>query len=77
MENRQFSRVSANGRWLVLKRELEVVIEFDQENQEFLLEYPELNIVLGAKTREELWEEFCRDFFWLWDEYGKSNEPSR
>ncbi len=70
----EFSMVPANGRWLVLKRELEVMIEFDQENQEFLLEYPELNIVLGAKTREELWDEFCRDFFWLWAEYGKSNE---
>ena len=55
-------------RWAII----EIAIDFDQEAQEFVLEWPELNIFLGAETREELWDDFVQDFFWLWEEYGKS-----
>ena len=55
-------------RWAII----EIAIDFDQEAQEFVLEWPELNIFLGAETREELWDDLVQDFFWLWEEYGKS-----
>lgn len=64
------------GRCLVLKQEIELPIDFDLKAQEFVLEWPELNIFLGAKTREELWDDFVQDFFWLWEEYGKSDVQS-
>jgi hypothetical protein len=69
----EFSSLHMDGRCLLLTQELEMGIDFDQEAQEFFLEWPELNIVLGSQTREELWEELVEDIFWLWDEYGKSD----
>ena len=72
----EFSTVSAEGRSLVLSHEMEFLVDFDQESQEFLLEFSELNIFLGAETRDQLWEEFCSDFLWLWDEYGKSSDQN-
>jgi len=68
----EIARLDLEGRCLVLKQEIEIAIDFDQEAQEFVLEWPELNIFLGAETREELWDDLVQDFFWLWEEYGKS-----
>lgn len=59
---------------LRLKEELIIPVDFDLENQEYVLDYPELNISLGTQSREELLAEFCADFLWVWLEYGKGNE---
>lgn len=69
------SELHAEDKVLTLTDELSVPVVFERESQEFTLEYPELNIVLGAESREELIAEFCSDFFWLWREYGHG-DPS-
>ncbi len=67
------SEIYAQDKVVPLKAELTIPVGFDQESQEYTLEYPELNIVLGAGSREELVDEFCLDFYWLWREYGQGD----
>lgn len=68
------SNIQTDKSVLRLKEELSVPVDFDPENQEYVLDYTELNISLGAQSREELLTEFCVDFYWLWLEYGKGDE---
>jgi len=55
---------------LMLRDELSISIGYDQENQEFSLEYLILNISIGAKDRQAILDEFYADFYWVWLEYG-------
>jgi len=69
----EMSEIHAEGNLLILKEEFTITVDFDQESQEFVMEYPALGIVLGAETREDLLAEFCTDFNWIWQEYGKGD----
>lgn len=66
----EISEIHADGHVLLLHEELSIPVAFDQESQEFTLEYQYLGIVLGAENRENLLDEFCADFYWVWQEYG-------
>ena len=59
---------------LLLRDELSISVDYDQENQEFSLEYPILNISIGAKDRQAILDEFYADFYWIWLEYGICDE---
>lgn len=67
------SELHVEGITLALTEELTISVGFDRESQEFTLEHPELNIIVGAENREELVAEYCSDFFWLWREYGQGD----
>jgi hypothetical protein len=70
----EVTEIHADGHVLMLHEELSVPVEFDQESQELTLDYQDLGIVLGAENREDLLAEFCADFYWAWQEYGKDVE---
>lgn len=59
---------------LQLKDELSISIDYDLENQEFSLEYPILNISIGAQSRQAMLDEFYADFYWIWLEYGRGDD---
>lgn len=67
------SAIHAEGKTLILAEELNISVGFDRESQEFTLEHPILNIIVGSGNREELVAEYCSDFFWLWREYGQGD----
>ena len=69
-------KIHAKGNVLTLNKPLSVSVDFDRESQEFVVEYPEMGIVIGAETREDLITEFCKDFYWVWQEYGQGNVTS-
>lgn len=71
----EVSVIHADGHVLILHEELSVPVAFDQENQEFTLDYMDLGIVLGTENREDLLYEFCADFYWVWQEYGSDDVP--
>ncbi|WDN88007.1 hypothetical protein BuS5_00975 [Desulfosarcina sp. BuS5] len=70
----EVSEIHADGHVLMLHEELSVPVVFDPESQEFTLDYQDVGIVLGAENREDLLAEFCADFYWVWQEYGKDVE---
>jgi len=70
------SEIHVDGTVLVLENALSLPVEFDQEGQEFVLEYPEMGIVAGAENRDALFNEFCDDFYWVWQEYGNADTAS-
>jgi len=72
----EISEIHVEGTVLVLENALSLPVEFDQEGQEFVLEYPEMGIVAGAENRDALLNEFCDDFYWVWQEYGKGDTVS-
>ena len=65
--------IQVDGTILVLKESLNLTVSFDPEGQEFVLEYPEIGIVVGAENRDDLLSEFCDDFYWVWQEYGNGD----
>lgn len=69
----EVSEIHAHGHVLMLHQELTVPVIFDQDSQEFKLDFQDLGIVLGAESREDLLAEFCDDFYWVWQEYGKDD----
>lgn len=72
----EISEIQVDGNVLILKDNLSISVDFDQESQEFVLEYSEMGIVVGAESREDLMSEFCEDFYWVWQEYGKGDVSS-
>jgi len=68
------TQVVCGAQRLQFKKPLKLEIDFDEKEEEFKLELPDLNIFIGAKTREELSHAFCEDMIWLWEEYGKCAE---
>jgi hypothetical protein len=69
----EISEIQFDGNVLVLKDNLSMSVDFDQESQEFVLNYSEMGIVIGAESREDLITEFCEDFYWIWQEYAKDD----
>lgn len=69
----EISEIQFDGNVLVLKDNLILSVDFDQESQEFVLNYSEMGIVIGAESREDLIAEFCDDFYWIWQEYAKDD----
>ena len=73
MSPMDITKIQVDGTVLVLKEALSLAVSFDPEGQEFVMEYPEMGIVTGAENRDELLNDFCEDFYWVWQEYGKGD----
>jgi hypothetical protein len=70
----EVSRVVGKGNQLHFRRPLSLDVAFAEQEKEFVLEFPELNIFLSAYRPEELYKGFCEDILWLWEEYVECEE---
>jgi hypothetical protein len=65
-----FSRIGDENRNLILNKKIYLQPQFNEIDQEVVIELPEFHIITEGATREQAIKSFEEDFLWLWQEYA-------
>lgn len=70
----KLSRFEDSNLTLILNKSIYIEPQFNESEQEVIIELPQFNIIADGATREQAIKSFEADFIWLWKEYALADD---
>ena len=70
----KFSRIGDANRTLILNKVIYLEPQFNEIDQEVIIELSDYKIISEGSSREQAFKNFEEDFLWLWQEYALTDD---